>query len=75
MSRYFTQADFPELNRAFPIGDAFLSGPAQFDPERLRALQEDVSPVSLHAPGKFLSIAGTGAERVWNRVILQAWMI
>ena len=41
MSRYFTEADFPELNRAFPIGDAFLSGPAQFNPERLRALQED----------------------------------
>ena len=41
MSRYFTQADFPGLNKAFPIGDAFLSGPAQLDPEQLRALQED----------------------------------
>ena len=41
MSRYFTQADFAGLNKAFPIGDAFLSGPAQLDPEQLRALQED----------------------------------
>ena len=41
MSRYFTQADFPGLNKAFPIGDAFMSGPAQLDPEQLRVLQED----------------------------------
>ena len=40
-SRYFEQAAPSRLLAEYPIGDAFLSGPAKLSRDALRALQED----------------------------------
>ncbi|MCP5153086.1 MAG: AMP-binding protein [Ectothiorhodospiraceae bacterium] len=40
MSGYFEEADPARIAREYPIGEAFLRGPARLDPERLRALQQ-----------------------------------
>ncbi len=39
-SRYFQEADAERLLREYPIGGAFLSGPARLSRDALRALQE-----------------------------------
>ena len=40
MSRYFDAADAVEIEHQYPIGDAFLSGPAQLSRDELGALRE-----------------------------------
>ena len=40
MSGYFAEADPARIAREYPLGAAFLAGPARLDAEALRALQE-----------------------------------
>lgn len=40
MTGYFDEMDLPRLRAEYPIGDAFLAGPARLSADALRALQE-----------------------------------
>ena len=44
VSRYFQEADPARIAAEYPVGEAFLKGPAKLSRDVLRALQEE--PVS-----------------------------